>query len=119
MSDELVYETETDSQREQACDCQRPSHCSLNSRIMVCCGFYLMNMNFFGLLGFRQVGFTGKRFEWNSGLGNSVSAEFDSHATSGEGPPEWSEGHALGPQLLNVDYSKVMMETDSLPRLRH
>ena len=64
------------------------------------------------------MGFTGKRFEWNSGLGNSVPAEFDSHASSGEGPPEWSEGHALGPQLLNVDYSKVMMETDSLPRLR-
>lgn len=70
MSDELVCETETDSQREQACDRQRPSHCSLNSGIMVCCGFYLMNMNFCGLLGFWQVGFTGKRFEWNSGLGN-------------------------------------------------
>ena len=85
---------------------------------MVCCELYLMNMLFCRLLGFSQVGFTGKRFEWSSGLGNSVPAEFDSHASSGEGPPEWSKGHALGPQLLPGDYSKVLVETDSLPRLR-
>lgn len=57
-----------------------------NSRIMVCYGLYLMNMHFCWLLGFSQVGFTGKRFEWHSGLGNSVPAEFDSRASSGESP---------------------------------
>lgn len=117
MSNELICETERDSHREQ--QWLPVGFCFLNSRIVVCCRFYLMNMNFCRLLGFWQVGFTGKHCEWNSGLWNLVPVEFSSHASSREGPLEQSTGHALGPQLLTGHHSKVLMETDSLSRLKH
>ena len=116
MSNELFRETERESHGEQRW--LPVAFWFLNSRIRVCCRFYLVNMNLCRLLGCWQVGFTGKHCEWNSGLWNSVPVEFSSHASSGAGPPEQSTGHALGPQLLTGHYSKVLMETDSLPRLK-
>lgn len=95
------------------------SHCFLIFRIMVCYRSYLLNMNFCRLLGCGQAGFTGKHYEWNSVLWDSIPIEFNPHASSGLRIPEKANGRALGPQLLFGDYSNVLMEMDSLSRLEH